>query len=158
MLVVLTPEELADVRRVAMARQGFAQSHGIQNKYGATRDELASPDFIGRFGEVAASKALGLPSDEAVGRIGGPDVGKIQVRSTERNLGSLIVHPRDSDSEAFLLVIVHETSAWLAGWIRGSDAKQQRFWRTDVRAPAYFVPQRLLRPVRELLDSTLTPG
>jgi hypothetical protein len=41
----------------------------------------------------------------------------------------------------------------IVGWIPGKDAKQEKYWRTDIanREPAWFVPQANLRDIEKLI-------
>jgi len=34
----------------------------------------------------------------------------------------------------------------IVGWVIARDGQQRRYWRTDIRHPAYLVPQRDLEP------------
>lgn len=80
------------------------------------------------------------------------DVVSCEVRSTNRGDGCLILHPSDDDNRAYVLALVRaQYRVVLAGWAFGSRGKNKdKFWRSDVRAPAFFVPQDQLRPMREL--------
>jgi hypothetical protein len=75
------------------------------------------------------------------------DVADVQVRSTPRSDGSLIVHRRDLDDARFYLVVTALPSYRIVGWLLGRDAKQERYWRTNVAHPAYFVPQSELHAI-----------
>jgi hypothetical protein len=79
------------------------------------------------------------------------DVGPYQVRSTTRTMGSLILHEDDPDDARFYLVITEPPLCRIVGWISGRDGKQARWWREDVREPAYFVPQSALTRGETLL-------
>lgn len=76
------------------------------------------------------------------------DVGVIQVRHTLRRDGCLIVHPDDSDAAPFVLVVGSMPFQRIVGGIFGQRAKDPRFWRDDVRHPAFFIPQDALTPLR----------
>jgi len=112
------------------------------------------PDIVGAVGEAAVAKALNyfwLGNGSALDYAG--DVGPFHVRATEREGGCLILHDRDDDSAQYYLARLKleglAPSVELSGWIYGRDGKRQDYWRTDVRCPAYFVPQAALRPVEE---------
>lgn len=78
------------------------------------------------------------------GKIGGPDAGlNIEVRSTERTGRiSLILHDKDSDDAMFYCVrrIANTMRFEIFQPVLGSEGKQRKHWRDDVRSPAYFVP------------------
>lgn len=104
--------------------------------------------ITGALAECAVAKALDLyPSRKERDTDG--DVGRYQVRSTVRH-ESLIVQEYDDDRDVFILVLGSPPVLTLEGWIAGIGAKQPRFWRTDVRRPAYFVPRHELHSMEDL--------
>jgi hypothetical protein len=83
-----------------------------------------------------------------------PDVGAdLQVRSTEYRSGHLICHPGDSEEDRFILVHVNGRKLQIKGWLRGSEAKQEKYWGDKFKngRPAYWIPQRELHPIDQLL-------
>lgn len=146
-VAVLTPAEEQTAEREARARQQYATGAGLNNAYGAERDQGASLDVVGRLGEVGVAKLLHLDSPATVGQLDARDVATLHVRSTTLLEGSLILHPTDQDNHIFILAVVTQKEgcwtqvhAW--GWIRSNDGKRQAFWRDRrVRTPAFFVPQ-----------------
>jgi len=151
MIVHLKPEDIAEAKAKGAARDDFARDAGLLDAHGLSRSEGRRRHEQGALAEKAVSVALGLPWDGSVGVVGGPDVGTLQVRSTRLREGSLILHPTDRDEDRFVLVIVTEPSALLAGWISGRDGKREAFWRTGgVRSPAFFVPRWRLQPMKDL--------
>jgi len=124
--------------------------------YGAKRSwDL---DVEAALAELAAAKHLELPwepladidtttGDLANGRV------KLQVRSTPRVDGSLILHRSDHDEHAFVLVCGSFNSWKVAGWMFAREGKRPDCWRPaggNIRHAAYFVPQGRLRPMEEL--------
>lgn len=79
--------------------------------------------------------------------------GGVQVRWTPRVEGSLIVHPADLDWQPFVLVVGAQWPFRVAGWTFGAEAKAKRWWREDVRNPAYFVPQTRLDALATLTQA-----
>jgi hypothetical protein len=75
------------------------------------------------------------------------DVAGIQVRSTTRNNGCLILHPSDNDRDLFYLAVGMAPTFRIAGMIRAAHGKREEFWRTDTGRPAFFVPQSALHQV-----------
>lgn len=67
--------------------------------------------------------------------------GGISVRWTPRENGSLIVHQTEPDHLVCVLVVGPTYPVRIVGWIPISECKQQLFWKTNVRNPAFFVPQ-----------------
>lgn len=84
-----------------------------------------------------------------------PDAGDIEggisVRWTDLGHGSLIVHEDEVDELIAVLVVGIPPDHRIAGWLTVAEAKLAGRWRTDVRHPAFFVPQRQLRAIEELL-------
>lgn len=100
----------------------------------------------GAAGEMAAAKIMGRYWPGNVEPDYDGDIGPgLHVRSTPRADGSLILHPRDVDG-AFMLLTGCIPTFTMVGWIHSSQGKQERFWRDDVRAPAFFIPQSELNP------------
>jgi hypothetical protein len=66
--------------------------------------------------------------------------GGLQVRWTDRPDGSLIVH-RDEPEPFFVLVVGPAAPLRVVGWVTREVGQQERWWRADVRKPAFFVPQ-----------------
>lgn len=136
---------------VGVMRRVSALKRSRSTAYGAGGDivEPWQVDIEGAIGELIVAKQLdrywhALAANGDVRREW-PDVGtNIQVRSTTRLDGALIVHPSDADDHIFYLVRGCAPSYQIVGWIAGRDAKQDCWWRDDVRVPAYFVPEMAL--------------
>lgn len=108
-----------------------------------------SESIDGMLAEKAWAKAEGVP------HVSGfrpqyqheGDVGDVQIRSTIRGNGSLIIRPADIDTARFYLVINDLPRFRIIGWIMGGEGKQQQWLRDSLdRDPAYFVPQDALHP------------
>jgi hypothetical protein len=106
--------------------------------------EAAVAKFTDRYWRPLARDALRrLPGDVAVG---------VQVRSTDRPDGGLIVHRSDPDDALFYLVVTDLPNYRIVGCLTGRDAKQERFWergRQVLPHPAFLVPQNELHDVTE---------
>ena len=132
---------------------GSGRASRSAHNYGAPDDQAWQVHVEGKLGELAVAKAFDLywgPGTFATRHDG--DVCRLEVRTTPRSGGALICHPEDPDDRAFILVTGQAPAYRLAGWIPGGDAKREAWWRTDVRAAAYFVPQSALRPIEELVE------
>jgi len=111
-------------------------------------------DLTGAIGELAVAKYLNLYWDmsivEDVKQVEG-DVGRYQVRSTERPDGGLII--RDPDKQVpFILAIVTDNVVRLPGWLWRSDAPYVGREFPSASAMAWLVPQRELYPITDLPD------
>ena len=113
--------------------------------------------ITGAIAELAVAKRFGLyPSRKARDTEG--DAGALQVRSSCRHQ-NLIVRRYDSDDHIFVLVLgfaAHPDDSRLGavvhiiGWMRGKEAKQDRYAVTGERGPAWFVPGAELHPIESL--------
>lgn len=104
--------------------------------------------------EYGTSKGLGIPFRET--KLGDADLGDdIQVRGPLQHRHSLIVHDdeKDKDNHRFVLTTreIGTPEFHIRGWLYGHECKQQRFWRTSTGRPAFFVPQRFIRPIETLV-------
>lgn len=148
--VSLTDYELRLAAHAGVERQLEALRLGRQDNHGFAG---AGWDLHieGACAEVAVAKATGRYWDAVVRRpedLAG-DVGRgLQVRSTRRSNGCLIIHPTDPDEAAFVLVVAAPPAFNIIGWIRGREAKRDEWWREDTGRPAFFVPQGGLTDVQ----------
>lgn len=111
-------------------------------------------EIEGVLGELVVASVFGVYWRGAAddGSEGQPDdVDGMQVRATPRLDGCLIVHRKDLDDAPFILVCGIPPTFTIPGWLTGAAAKQLRWWRNDVRSPAYFVPQSELHPIEQLI-------
>lgn len=76
----------------------------------------------------------------------------IEVKSTDRERGSLVVR-KDALSRPYVLAISNPPLVRLPGWMFSDDAKQDQWWRKDIRDPAFMVPQTELMPIAYLKDA-----
>jgi hypothetical protein len=112
--------------------------------------------LVGALGELVAARALGVPWAPSLvpDRLAGDLPGDVHVRTTTRPYGDLIVYRGDADSGRFLLVArVRGLEVFsVPGWLPARVCKALRWWRSDAREPAFFVPQSQLCPVSMLVD------
>lgn len=122
--------------------------------------ERLSDEVCGACGEIALSKAAGqwfVPSVNTFHRV--PDcLGDVEVRSTLRQDGSLIVRDNDASDRRYVLAVVTAPDVFLAGWLYGRECKKSEYLRNpNGHRESWFVPQSALRPISELLLSEGTP-
>lgn len=157
-VVVLTAEEVAQAHAAGDARN--RNSRNMKFPDGAVADSRAI-DPLGAVGELALSKHTGLPwwtylftqaefDNPALRPAGGRDVGHLDVRSTARENGCLILHKKDPDEVPFVLAYIKGRTVTLAGWVYAREGKVPSHWRTNVPWPAFFVPPHKLRPMSTL--------
>lgn len=156
MIVELKWSEVLICAQAGTMRRVYALRNGIGNAHNGGPDDPWDADIEGCAAELAVCKALGVfwSGMEVAGsdkRVGTPDAGGVQVRSTRRTSGSLILHDGDADDDAFVLVVGRIPRLDIKGWIYGRDGKRADFWRSEsVRCPAFFVPQSSLTEIGRL--------
>lgn len=79
----------------------------------------------------------------------GTDAGGAQVRWTQHESGHLILYPEDALDAVYVFVTGRSPTFRIAGWIRGHEGKNDRFWRDDgaVKCPSWWVPQTALKEI-----------
>ena len=157
--IKLTLEDITLAAQVAQQRNSSQREAGRAD--GLVKGSSLGRDIQGAEAELAVSRALNLPWDGKWLPIPewdqwkhhGNDVGKLEIRSTDRATGRLILHPSDKDHSPYLLVLSHARPVYkLIGWVYGADGKRNEYWRTNVPRPCYMVPQEELKAMEELLD------
>lgn len=159
-LVTLSEEECMQAAVLGAARRIKSKTAGLRDNHGLTGGKGWDLDIEGAMAEMAMAKAMGVYFDPTVGTFKAPDVvsrsgAGVQVRSTTRKDGRLIVRDPDPDDELYVLVISALPRFRIVGWMRGGDAKQDRYKTAPDRGPrkrkpAYFVPQKDLQPFSKL--------
>lgn len=127
-------------------RQIEALKHGRPHRYGDPPQDDWGVHIEACASEMAVAKAYNLYWEPVARRpenLAG-DVGNLQVRSTWRENGRLILHDRDPDDAVFVLVTGKIPSFDVRGWILGRDGKAKEHWDEGDGRPAYFVPQNVL--------------
>lgn len=150
-VIVLDDAELAEARSCGKKRFDRAQRRNAKDHFG-----MPSLDshVLGAQGERAFSKWISEPWECTTGRYGGAsDVRGCQIRAVSRT--SLMLKVRDSDPSRIPVVsiVAHGPRFWIRGWILAKDAKKPD-WHDDpggIGAPAWFVPNSLLRPMADFL-------
>lgn len=142
-MITLTDAEQRICGWVGRMRFQHARQHNRDPGAGPTATAVdARNDIRGAKCEFAASVLLNLYWRPTIGEIDKPDVGGVvEIRSTDRPNGRLIVKPKDSDEAPFALMIqIDEASFRFGGWMYGSRAKTYPLL-TKHGDPAHFVPQ-----------------
>lgn len=122
--------------------------------YDRTMIKRLEEEVVGACGEIAVGKWIGgwfVPSVNTFHRV--PDcMHNIEVRSTARLDGKLIVRNNDKDDRRFVLALVTGEMVSLAGWVLGADAKRKEWaMNPNGNRDAWFVPQSALNPMTSLL-------
>lgn len=154
---MLTKEQAEEAYNIGLARYEYHAKRGTPHKYKLARSpDNAVQDAMGAVAEATVAAFLGMGWVRNVkGADKGADVGGcVGVRWTKLRYGSLVLHHMDRDDYPFVLVTgeTHTEPMRMAGWLYARAGKNPRYWRTDVRDPAFFVPQRVLQPMNTLAD------
>lgn len=150
---ILLATEVAEMRNKSQRE--------AKRRDGLVKGSSMGRDLQGALAELAVSRALNLPWDGKwlpisiwdTWKIEGNDVGKLEIRSTDRIDGRLILHPSDKDFSPYVLVTsTVDHNYKLVGWVYGKDGKADKYWRDNVPRPCYMVPQVNLKSIDELLE------
>lgn len=140
----------ANERRTSARNKKRTQAYFIEG----TKWDSLDTEVQSMMAEYAVARYFGLNEWEPI--MHRPDrndgdvvVGKtpIEVKSTDRPKGCLPLKEDETRNRPYVLAIVNENIVRLAGWEMAQNCKQKKWWRADVRYPAYFVPQNALRPL-----------
>jgi hypothetical protein len=119
--------------------------------YRRSDKERIKQELYGACGEMAVAKLLNKfwsPAVNTFHKI--PDIEpSIEVRTTDKEKGCLIIRDNDSPERDYFLVIAEPpTTMRVIGYISGSDARNDR-WVKDPHSyrPAWFVPQEALTEI-----------
>lgn len=121
---------------------------------------LLAQDLKSAYAELAVAKYTEAYWNGNLQNFKAADAGKLQVRSTDHENGSLIIHrnEKDKDEDIFVLAVTNEirlgeVKVKLMGWILGEDGKRGRFWKKprEDRPAAFFVNQSALYPMSDLV-------
>lgn len=140
---------------VNTARLRMAVSIATQLNIGAKSDnrdwvQWFNDEVIGACGEIAVAK-LGkfyfVPRLNEFHSV--PDVFRdVEVRSTDRDDGCLVIRDNDVLERRFILAILNDSDVVLAGWIYGTEgAKSEYLGNPNNNTSAWFIPINKLRPM-----------
>jgi hypothetical protein len=140
--VRLTWRELSIAAGAGVTRRIRSLADGRTERFDPRYGDSWGREINGAAAELALAKLRGVYWGGHVDTFRAPDVGgRWQVRQTDRPDGCLIAHPEDVDDDVLVLVTGRDAAFNVRGYLRTRDAKQQRWWRTDVPHPAFFIPQ-----------------
>lgn len=157
MKVTLTWSEMQTAYLIAGQRRIMNMKKKLPGKYGAPEHEGSEElDIVSTRGEMAVAKGLNLFWSGSVGDYGAIDVGgRVEVRTRTKHWHSLILHKADKNAAPYVLVDASSTPEFrLVGWLFGKEGKLEKYWSDPSKKnrPAYFIEQRYLRPISELVQ------
>lgn len=151
MRIELTPAEILQGALAGAMRQAQNLRDNRRDGNGAPFDQGWQFHIEGALGEMAVAKALGLFWG-GKGELRYADIGRLEVRTTPRADGRLILHKDDPDEAVFLLVTGCNGCYLIRGWLRAAEGKRENYWTDPAGGrPAYFVPAVDLHPLDELI-------
>ena len=154
MLIELTPAQVLQAAQAGIMRQTYAIRQKLKPAYGASTKNDWQLHVEGCLGEMVVAQYLNRFWDGTVGITQHGDVGRIEVRTSSRDNGDLIMHDRDPDDNVFILVTGRNGRYKIRGWTEGRDGKKKEFWSDPAGGrPAYFVPQDELIEIEKLYKS-----
>lgn len=144
--------EVSRAALVGVSRNVEALRKGLENSR-PTNDSEWHVHILGALGECAFAKATGRYWSGSVNTFkNGGDVGAIQVRTRSKHDYDLLVRDGDADGDIFVLVTGGPNDFVVHGWLRGKDAKADRYRKNyGGYGEAYFVPKADLSPVTPLI-------
>lgn len=150
-MLTLTSPEMMMASMVGCLRHISAVQAGLQDRHGAAAGGWQL-HIEGALGEMAVAKCLGRFWSGPINNFKDADIGRhIQVRTRSRHDYDLIVRRDDSDDDLFVLVTGIAPDYCVKGWIRGRDAKQDKWLSAHGgREPAFFVPQSALTAMERI--------
>ena len=153
----LTKPELMVAGLVGNMRSVASLGRLTQNKHSPT-DSQWQIDVDGAAAEMAFAKWMNVYYEPSVNTFKAPDVGAVQFRSTKHENGRLIVRGNDVKDEIVVLVINRMPTYIMAGWIRTSAAKLDKYLYdpNGKKSPAWMVPQADLNKMEDLDVKTLS--
>lgn len=152
--VTLNEAQCLMARAVGMELQWKAIIHNMRNAH--DYDGWGWSEHIeGAGGELAVHSYFGLAWDGRMdSRKQEPDIKELnaEVRTRRHDWHELIVRPDDPPERCFIHVWGSMPTYHIVGWLPGTEARQQRHWKTlpNERAAAWFVPPADLWDIAEL--------
>lgn len=150
--VILTGTELMQAAMQGVIRQIANLRDGRKHAHNYTGGSDWQNHVEGACGELVVAKHFRTYWNGNHGDLKADDVGQFQVRTAAKHNYQLIVHRKDPNDKAFILVTGQAPKYKIQGWIMGADAKIERYWAdpSGEGRPAFFVPIVDLKPIDEL--------
>lgn len=155
-VVPLTSEDMQLAFRYAREQNTQAKTQGCRDRYGAKYRPMDLGEFVGKCGELGVAKHFQIPYNGSLNSFKGPDVGKLQVRTTTRRRkdANLIVRDRDHVNDAFILVwppTKNDHSVILCGWEYGRGVRSRgRLMNPFGHYPMWVMDYDKVRPMESL--------
>ena len=157
--VTLTLADFAVATSSALARMLVSSGQRINHAttYKRTFVERLIEETVGCCAELAIGRVFDRYSIPQVGTFHNKAdfLRDIELRSTARADGRLIVRDNDANDRRYVFAVVNGETVNFVGWMWGSEAKQPEYISNpNGYRQAWFVPQNKLRPFSELVVTT----
>lgn len=154
--IFLETKEIEKCIQMARKRNSQSRAMGLKHKYGLEEKDGLAMDVIGCKGEFAVIKYLGIKQEITINTFKNiPDVGEYEVRSVTKPGYRLIIREKDDKEKIYILVEVGFNYCDIVGYTKGEEALKYHKENQAGREPAWFIPQKDLRPVTELKSENL---
>ena len=132
------------MKRISSIRAGTSDDYGWGGDH---QGDAWTREIEGAAAEIAYAKFRNQYWSASVDKVGSPDVGKrVQVRCCPFRGKNLLIRPRDSDEDIFVLVVGRSPVFQIQGWIKGRDGKREEWKRSpNGGSPVYLVDPRVLK-------------
>jgi hypothetical protein len=156
MIVRLNKVEFYNAAHIGLIRQLQNINKGRKDSYGAETMDGWGIHIEGACGELVVAKVLNIFYNGNIGDLSACDVNNeernIEVRTRSNHRYDLILHPKDKDENVFILVTGKAPLYKIRGWILAKEGKKKKYWSdpSGKNRPAFFIPQKDLKPIKEL--------
>ena len=152
MRIKLSLTEMLNASNVGVQRQYESDKKGSKFSEGFTEDEKTALTIHieGAMGEVCVAKALNLYFEGTVNTYGQADIGDdIGVRTVTKENYGLLIYEKDNPEYFYYLVKGTAPNFRVCGWLRGGDAKQDKYLAPYVSKTKniWRVPESDLNPM-----------
>lgn len=143
-LITLTESEIQLGAMVGVLRQAQNIKLNRPPAHGADDENDWQKHCEGALAEMAFARWLNWYWSGNIGDLKVPDVGPVQIRSTVRDDGCLILRDPDPKFAAYVLAIGKNGKYRFAGWIPGEEGKLTKYYgaTNPNRPPSEFKPKR----------------
>ena len=159
-VIRLNDAEIAMCVDATHKRLNRIKQNGYQHREPATQYDPTNfeNNYRGFVTECAAAKFFdeNYEADKPCDRTRNDLLNGCEVRSNKYSWGHLIVHTWDKPASYILCLLTDNPNEFdVRGWRDLIDCRLDKYWRTDVPAPAYFVPQSDLHSMQQLKDKMM---
>lgn len=152
MKVKLNLPEMLSASNAGTIRQYASDQRGSEYSEGFTGEKMTplTSHIEGAMGEVCVAKALNIHFPGSINTYGKADLGDdIGVRTTNKESYGLLIYQKDNPDHFYYLVKGVSPNYRVCGWIRGGDAKVDKYLSPHVneRITVWRVPESDLNPM-----------